>query len=121
MVALASDQAAQVQHNTPGLVALPGKGGVGVLQSSELLLIPLALTLELLGDLLLQNQSLESVIALLLGARQADRETSIVILLLIDKTSQTAVLPLVILDLNLEILGLFGELLGERLELEELS
>jgi hypothetical protein len=72
VVALAADQAAQVQHNAAGLVALPGKSNVGVLKGGELLLVPLALALELLGDLLLQDERLESIVALLLGAGKAD-------------------------------------------------
>ena len=57
---------------------------------------------------------------MLLGAREASSKTSRIILLLVNETSKASVLALVVLDLDLEILGLLGELFGERLELEEL-
>jgi len=120
VVALAADEAAQVQHHAAGLVALPGQGDVGVLEGGHLLLVALALALELLGNLLLEHQRLERVVALLLGAGQAVGEARIVVLLLVDETGQAAVLALVRLDLDLEVLRLLGELLGESLEFEEL-
>lgn len=118
---LAGDQAAQVQHNAAGFVALAKDGDVGVLEGGELLPVPLALALKLLSNLLLENKGLEGVVALLLCAGEADREASIVILLLVNKTTEAAVLALVVLDLDLEILRLLGEGLGEGLEFEELS
>ena len=44
-----------MKHDTPGLVALPGEGCVGVLESGELLFVALAFTFELFGYFLLQN------------------------------------------------------------------
>ena len=120
VVALAADQAAQVQHDTAGLVPLPGDGVVGVLQGAELLLVPLALTLQLLGDLLLEDKCLKSIITLLLGASEADRHACSIVLLLVDEARQAAVLALVAVNLGLEVLCLLGKLLGECLELEEL-
>lgn len=120
VVVLARDEAAQVQHDAAGLVALPRDRHVGVLQRVELLAVPLALALQLLGDLLLQDQRLEGVVALLLRAGQADREPRGVVLLLVEETRQAAVLALVPFDLDLEILRLLGERVGKRLEFEEL-
>ena len=121
VVGLATDQAAKMQDNTLSLVTLSKDGDVGVLQSGKLLLVAFALTLKLLSNLLLQDQSLESIITLLLSAREASGETSSIVLLLVDETSETSVLTLVVLNLDLEILGLFGELLGKRLEFEKLG
>ena len=117
---LAADQGAELQHDALGLVALVQQGGVGVLQVGQLGLVALAFALEFLGDLLLQHQGLEGVVALLLGAGQADGQAREVVLLLVDEAGQAAVLALVGLDLDLELGGLLGELLGEGLELEEL-
>lgn len=58
---------------------------------------------------------------MLLGARKAGGQASCIILLLVDETSKTSVLTLVILNLDLEILSLLCELLRERLEFEELG
>lgn len=120
VVALAADEAAEVEHYATGLVALAQNGGVGMLESSQLLLVPLALALELLGNLLLEDESLESVVALLLRTGKTDRHASIVVLLLVEEPGQTTVLSLVVLDLDLEVLGLLGELLSKGLEFEEL-
>ena len=120
VVRLAADEAAEVQDHILGLVALAGERGVGVLQGGEFLLVALALALEFLGDLLLENEGLEGIVALLLGARQAEGETGKVVLLLVNETRQAAVLALVGLDLDLELRGLLGELLSKGLELEEL-
>jgi len=120
VVALAVDQAAQVQDHTLGLVTLATEGRVSVLQGSDLLLVALALTLELLGNLLLEDESLESIVALLLSAGQTESETSDIILLLVNETSEATVLALVVLNLDLELGGLLGELLSKGLELEEL-
>lgn len=120
MVALATDKAAQVQHHAASVVALPGDGVVGVLQGCKLLLVALALALELLGNLLLKHKSLEGVVALLLGTGKTDRHASGIVFLLVNKCCQAAIFPLVALNLDLEILSLLGELLGEGLELGEL-
>lgn len=103
MMVLAVNEAAKVENNTLGVVALTGKGGGGVLESRDLLLVALSLTLQFLGNLLLENESLESVITLFLGAREAESETSSIILLLINKTSKSAVLALVVLNLDFEL------------------
>jgi hypothetical protein len=91
-----------------------------VLQRAELLPVPLALPLELLGNLLLENKRLEGIVTLLLSARKADREPGVVVLLLVEKTCQTAVLALVGLNLDLEVLRLLGEGVGKGLEFKEL-
>jgi len=120
VVALTTDETAEVKDNSASLITLSHDGHVSVLKLGKLLLVPLALTLKLLSNLLLKDKSLESVITLLLGSSEAHREASVVILLLINETSKTTVLPLVCVDLDLEILGLLGEGLSEGLELEEL-
>lgn len=120
VVALAIDQAAQVQNHTLGLVTLATEGRVSVLQGSDLLLVALALALKLLGNLLLEDEGLESIVALLLSARQTESKTGDIILLLINEASEATVLALVVLNLDLELGGLLGELLSKGLELEEL-
>jgi len=84
------------------------------------LLVPLAFPLKLLGNFLLKDQSFQGIVTLLLSARQASREASSIILLLVDEAGEASVLTLVILNLDLEILSLLGELLGKCLEFEEL-
>lgn len=121
MVGLAADQAAKVKYNTLGLVTLSEDSRVGMLKSRQFFLVALAFTLELFGNLLLQDKSLESIVTLFLSAREAGVEASGIILLLVDETSETSVLTFVVLNLDLEILSLFGKLLSERLEFEELA
>lgn len=120
VMGLAVDQAAKVEHHALSIVALAAEVGVVVLQARKLLLVALALALQLLGDLLLKNQRLQGVIPLLLRSGQAQSETGGVVLLLVDEAAKATVLPLVVFDLDLELGGLLGELLGEGLELEEL-
>ena len=120
VVGLARDERAQVKNHSLCLVALAQDGRVGVLQLRELLLVALALALELLGNLLLQDKSLKGVITLLLCARQANSEARGVVLLLLDECRKTASFTLVVLDLGLEVGGLLRELLSEGLEFEEL-
>ena len=119
-MSLTSDQAAQVENNTLSLISLAEYGDIGVLKGSKLLLVAFPLTLEFLGNFLLENKSLESIVTLLLSSRKTSGQASGIILLLVNETSKASVLALVVLDLDLEILGLLGELFGERLELEEL-
>jgi hypothetical protein len=121
VVALTLDQAAQMHHNTLSLVALTGKSACGVLHGGKFLDVAFPLTLEFLGNLLLENQGFESIVALLLRAGQAEGETSSIVLLLVDETRKTAILPLMTFDLDLEFGGLLGELFGKRLEFEELE
>ena len=91
-----------------------------MLESGKLFLVALAFALELLSDFLLEDERFKSVIALLLCTVEADSEASRVVLLLLDKRSETAILAFVGLNLDLELLGLLGKLLCESLELEEL-
>ena len=121
MVGLAVDEAAEVNDNTLGFVALTRKVGVGMLELRNFLLVPLALSLKLFGNFLLKNESLEGIITLLLSARKTESKTSNVVLLLVDEGGETAVFTLVVLNLDLEFRGFFGELLSERLEFEELQ
>ena len=121
MVRLTTNQAAEVKNNAASVVALSEDGHVGMLKSRKLLLISLAFALELLGDLLLQDERFQSIITLLLGTSKTNRQTSVVILLLVNEASETAVLTLVVLNLDLEVLSLLGECLSERLEFEELG
>lgn len=121
VVGLAIDEAAEVNDNTLGLVALTRKVGVGMLELGNFLLVALALSFKLFGNFLLENESLESIITLLLSARKTESKTSNVVLLLVDEGGETAVFTLMVLDLDLEFRGFFGELLSERLEFEELQ
>lgn len=121
VVALSTNQAAQVKDDTASLVALAQDGHVGVLESSKLLLVPLAITLQLFGNLLLEDKSLEGVIALLLGTSKTDGHARRIILLLVNNGGKTTVLSLVALNLDLEVLGLLGELLRKGLEFQELK
>lgn len=91
-----------------------------MLESGKLFLVALAFAFELLSDFLLEDERFKSVIALFLCAVEADSESSRVVLLLLDKRSETAILTFVGLNLDLELLGFFGKLLCESLELEEL-
>ena len=91
-----------------------------MLESGKLFLVALAFALELLSDFLLEDERFKSVIALLLCTVEADSEAGRVVLLLLDKRSETAILAFVGLNLDLELLGLLGKLLCESLELEEL-
>ncbi len=120
MVSLATDQAAKVQDNTLGLIPLTKYGHVSVLKRRQLLFVAFPLTLKFLGNLLLKDQGLESIITLLLSAREAGCKASCVIFLLVDEASKTSVLALMVLNFDLEILGLFCELLSKCLEFEEL-
>ena len=117
---LATDQAAEVKDNTLSFVTLTKDGQVGVLKGRQFLLVALPLTLKLFSNLLLEDKCLESIVTLLLGARKTGGKTSCIILLLVDEASKTSILTLVILNLDLEILSFFGELLSKGLEFEEL-
>lgn len=121
VVSLATDQAAEMKNNTLSLVTLSEDSAVGMLKCGELLLVALAFTLKLLGNLLLENKRLESIVTLLFSTREASSEASSIVLLLINETSKTPVLALVVLNLNLKILRLLCKLLSERLEFEELQ
>ena len=91
-----------------------------MLESGKLFLVALAFAFKLLSDFLLEDERFKSVIALFLCAVEADSESSRVVLLLLDKRSETAILTFVGLNLDLELLSFFGKLLCESLELEEL-
>jgi hypothetical protein len=108
VVGLATDQTAQVKNNTLSFIPLAEDGHIGVLESRKFLLVALTFTLKFLGNLLLQDKSLESIITLFLGSRETSRKTSCVILLLVNETSKTSVLTLMILNLDLEVLSLFS-------------
>lgn len=109
-----------MKNNPLSLIALAENSDVSMLKSSKFFLVAFPFTLELLGDLLLEYESLESIVTLFLRSSKASSQTSRVILLLIDETREASVLAFVVLDLDLEILSLFGKLLGKRLEFEEL-
>jgi len=121
VVGLTTDQAAKVENNALSFVALSDDGNISVLKSGQLFLVSLPFTLKLLSNFLLKDQGFESIVTLLLGSGETSGETSCIVFLLIDETSETSVLTLVILDLDLEILRLFGELLSESLKFEELD
>jgi hypothetical protein len=108
VVGLAADQAAQMDHHSLGLLSLADDVLVGLLQRHDLLLVPLAFTLQLLGNLLLENQGRQRIVALFLGARKTKRDACGVVLVLVDEPGKTAILTLVGLDLDLELLGFLG-------------
>lgn len=121
MVGLATDQAAEMKNDTLSLITLTKNSDIGVLQSGEFLLVAFAFALKLFGDLLLEDKRLESIITLLLGSREASSDTRSIVLLLVNETRETSVFTLVVLNLDFEILSLFGKLLSESLEFEELA
>ena len=120
VVSLPVDEAAKVEDHSSGLVALAGNGGVCVLERRELFLVALALTLELFGNVLLEDKRFKGIVALLLCAIETLGEASSVIFVLLDERCETAIFAFVSLDLDLELLCLFGKLFCESLEFEEL-
>jgi hypothetical protein len=121
MVGLATDQAAEMKNDTLSLITLTKNSDIGVLQSGEFLLVAFAFALKLFGDLLLEDECLESIITLLLSSREASSDTRSIVLLLVNETRETSVFTLVVLNLDFEILSLFSKLLSESLEFEELA
>lgn len=109
-----------MQDNPLGLVTLALDCGVGVLKLGELLLVTLALAFKLFSNLLLKDKSLEGIITLLLGSSEADSETSGIVLLLFDETCKATSFALVVLNFDLEVCSLLGELFGKGLEFKEL-
>lgn len=120
MVSLPVDEAAKMEHHTSRLVALAENGGICMLESGELFLVALALSLELFGDVLLEDKRFESIVALLLCAVETLGQASGIVFLLLDERCEAAVLAFVSLDLDFELLCLFGELFCESLEFKEL-
>ena len=120
VVSLPVNEAAEVENHTSGLIALTANGCVCVLESGELFLVTLALSLELFGDVLLEDKRFESIVTLLLRAVEALCEASSVIFMLLDERCEAAIFAFVSLDLDFELLCLFGKLFGESLEFEEL-
>lgn len=120
VVRLSTDQATQVKNNPARFVTLSSNSDIGVLECSQFLLVSLAFTLKLLGNLLLEDKCLEGIISLLLSTSKTDGKAGIVVLLLVNETGESSVLPLVSLDLDLKILSFLGKRLSKRLELEEL-
>jgi hypothetical protein len=72
-----------VHGNTLSLVTLMKDGHVGVLQGKNLLFVTVPLTLKILRNLLLKNQSIESIAKSFLGARKVDGKAGRIILLLV--------------------------------------
>ena len=110
-----------MKNDTLSLITLTKNSDIGVLQSGEFLLVAFAFALKLFGDLLLEDKRLESIITLLLSSREASSDTRSIVLLLVNETRETSVFTLVVLNLDFEILSLFGKLLSESLEFEELA
>ncbi len=119
-MSLAADQATEVENNTLRLVTLAKESHVRVLKTGQFLLVAFPLALKLLSNFLLQDKSLESIITLLLGSREAGGEPLCIVFLLINETRKTTILALVVLNLDLKILRLFCKLLSECLEFKEL-
>ena len=120
VMGLSVDEAAEVQNYTAGFVTLARKCRIRVLESRELLHVAFALSLKLFRNVLLKNKRFESIITLLLCAIEALGKACSVVFLLLNERCETAVFTLVILNLDLELLRLFGKLFGESLEFEEL-
>lgn len=120
VVSLPVDEAAEVENHTSRLVALAEDGVICVLESGELFLVALALSLELFGNVLLEDKRLESIVTLLLCAIETLGEASSIALLLLDERRKAAVFAFVSLDFDFELLCLFGKLFGKSLEFEEL-
>ena len=120
VMSLSVDETAKVQNDTTGFVTLARKRSVRVLKSRELLHVAFALSLKLFRNILLKDKRFESIITLLLCAVETLGKACSVIFLLLDERCETAVFAFVILDLDFELLRLFGKLFGESLEFEEL-
>ena len=120
MVSLPVNEAAEVKNHTSRFVALAEDGRLGVLKSGELFLVALTLSLELFGNVLLKDKRFESFVALLLRTVEALGETGSVIFLLLNERCEAAIFAFVGLDLDFELLRLFGKLFRESLEFEEL-
>lgn len=69
---------------------------------------------------MLENKRFESIVTLLLCAIKTLGEASGIVFLLLDERREAPVLAFMGLDLDFELLCLFGELFGESLEFEEL-
>ncbi len=121
MVSLTTNQCTKVENNALGFITLSKNGGVRMLEGCKFLLVALTFVLKILSNFLLENEGLKGIITLLLGARETSSKARCFILLLIDESSEATVLAFVILNLDLEILSFFGELLSESLEFEKLS
>lgn len=91
-----------------------------MLESRHFLLVAFSLALKLFGNLLLEDECLESIVTLLLRASKTESEAIGIILLLVNETGKTTILAFVVLNLDLEILRLLGELLSKGLEFEKL-
>ena len=120
VMSLSVDETAEVQDYTAGFVTLARKRRIRVLKSRELLHVAFALSLKLFRNVLLKDKRFESIITLLLCAVETLGKACSVILLLLDERCETAVFTFVILNLDFELLRLFGKLFGESLEFEEL-
>ena len=120
-MSLPVDEAAEVENHTSRLVALAEDGVICVLESGEIFLVTLALSLELFGNVLLEDKRLESIVTLLLRTVETLGETSSIALLLLDERCEAAVFAFVSFNFDFELLCLLGKLFGESLEFEELQ
>ena len=120
VVSLPIDEAAKVKNHSSRLVALAENGGICMLEGAELFLVALALTLELFGNILLEDKRLESIVAVLLRIMETLGKASGVVFVLLDERREAAIFAFVSLNLDLELLCLLSELFGESLEFEEL-
>lgn len=109
-----------MENYTSRLVALAEDGRICVLESGEFFLITLAFSLELFGDVLLEDKRFESIVALLLRIVETLCEASSIIFLLLDERCEAAIFAFVSLDLDFELLCLFSKLFSESLEFEKL-
>ncbi len=120
VVSLPVNEAAEMENYTSRLVALAEDGRICVLESGEFFLITLAFSLELFGDVLLEDKRFESIVALLLRIVETLCEASSIIFLLLDERCEAAIFAFVSLDLDFELLCLFSKLFSESLEFEKL-
>ena len=120
VVSLSVNEAAEMENHTSRLVALAEDGRVCVLESGEFFLVTLAFSLELFGDVLLEDKRFESIVALLLRVVETLCEASSIIFLLLDERCEAAIFAFMSLDLDFELLCLFSKLFSKSLEFEEL-
>jgi len=121
VVGLAMDKSPEVQNYSLCLVTLPGQGLCGMLQCSQLILIPSSLSLKVFSNSLLKDKRFHGLISLSFGPGQSKSEAGSIVLLLIDEGSKAAVLALVRFNLDLKFRDLLGKLVHKCLEFEELA
>ena len=114
------DESTKVKNNTLRLVSLSDERCISVMESRHVFLVALSFALKLLGNFLLKDKGLKSIVSLLLGTRKTGSEPGSIMQLLIEEIAEATILAFVVLNLHLEFLNLLVELFCESLEFEEL-